>query len=496
MKSSVALLFLFITSVANAITWNVGATRTYTLPGQISALIGDGDTILIDGGVYNNDAVRWNKKDLVFIGLGSDTDRTVLRYSGDIPNGKGIFVFETPGICDNAYIENIVFDGAQVSDANGHNGAGVRFQAKDLRVNRCKFLNCQNGILQHHGSVTDANIIIENSEFENNGYQLPSSAAAGYEHSIYIGQSADTLIVTNCYFHDPRGQGNIIKTRAQRAFILYNLIDEGNGFGSWEINIAQGGLNIIMGNVIIQGSSGANYGMIGYDAATNVLEDFYFVNNTVINKHFGSIRYFNVQPSSGITSYKIYNNIFSSVPGTTNLFIGGNIPSSLDTAGNLLTSDYQTFGFVNPAMNNFQLTPTCTDAIDHAVSAGNTSGGFLLEPQQMYVDFRNAAIVRNVSGSAMDIGAYEFDQLSSEISSGFHSDFKIFPNPFHQSLHIDPGNSEKKYTIEVTDIYGKTIFKRDASTLIEIESEQLNSGLFLLHITSGDIRITKKIFKL
>src|SRR5205814_6487139 len=132
-----------------------------------------------------------------------------------------------------------------------------------------------NGILEGNGSVTTSNVTILNSEFQNNGYQLQNDPNySGYEHNIYINASTDTVLVQNCYFHDPRGQANSLKTRAQRSYILYNLIDEAAGYGSWEIDIAQGGLNIIIGNIIIQGPSGSNHGIIGYDAVTNSLEDF------------------------------------------------------------------------------------------------------------------------------------------------------------------------------------------------------------------------------
>ena len=137
-----------------AISWHIGNTQTYTLPGQVRNLVGDGDTILIDGGIYLNDAVKWTKNNLTFIGLGSGNNRTIIKYSGDIQNGKGIWVFESPGSNDNIYIDNIVFDGAQVSDNDGGNGAGIRFQANNLTINNCKFLNCQNGILEGHGNVS------------------------------------------------------------------------------------------------------------------------------------------------------------------------------------------------------------------------------------------------------------------------------------------------------------------------------------------------------
>jgi len=335
------IIMVFVSGYCNATVWHVGSTQTYALPSQVNNLVQDGDTIYIDGGVYLNDATVWTKKNLQFIGLGTGADRTILRYDGDIPNGKGIFVFQSPGSSDNPYLENIVFDSAMVSDGNGGNGAGIRFQANNITVNKCKFSNCQNGILEGNANVTTSNVIIENSEFYNNGYQLPNSGLSGYEHHIYISASADTLLVTNCWFHHPRGQANSLKTRAQRSFILYNLIDEeATGYGSWELDIAQGGLNIVMGNIIIQGPAGANHGIIGYDAVTNALEDFYFVNNTVINQFVGNIEYFNIAPASGINTYNIYNNIFASVTGASNTMFTGHIPGVLDTSHNINMTNY------------------------------------------------------------------------------------------------------------------------------------------------------------
>ena len=412
MKNLFCLLLLsfIIISHCKATVWNVGATRTYTKPGQLRLLVNNGDTIYIDGGVYANDATKWINKNLKFIGLGTGANRTILRYTGVIPNGKGIFVFELPGASDNPYLENIVFDGAQVSDGDGANGAAIRFQANDLTVNNCKFINCQNGILEGNVSVTTSNVIIQNSEFENNGYQLQNDPTySGYEHNIYIGASADTLLVENCYFHHPRGQANSLKTRAQRSFILYNLIDEeATGNGSWEINIAQGGLSIIIGNVIIQGPSGANHGIVGYDAATNALEDFYFVNNTVINKYAGNITYFNTLPVSGINTFKIYNNIFASVTSASNNMFGTNKPGVLDSSHNITAGNYLNIGFSDPATNDYSLLPSATAAIDNGIAAGVTNTSFYLTPVNMYRSFMFALLPRTILGSTIDIGAYEY----------------------------------------------------------------------------------------
>ncbi|MBK7667702.1 MAG: hypothetical protein IPJ32_10390 [Sphingobacteriaceae bacterium] len=327
MKNKFLLLFAIATLSIQAATWKVGATQTYTTPSAVVNLVQNGDTIEIDGGVYLNDPVIWTKN-LTFRGLGTGSNRSIMRWTGgDIANGKGIWVFANPAITGNATIDNIVFEGARVSDGNGGNGAGIRYQAKDLTIRNCQFNSCQNGILEG-GSYTGACVSIVNSEFFNNGYEvIGNTSFSGYEHNIYISAQTDSLLVKNCYFHDPRGEANSLKTRAQKSYILYNVIDEANGQGSWEINIAQGGLNVIIGNTIIQGVNSINHGIVSYDAATNPIEDFYFINNTVINKYTStSFRYFSVSPTSGINKFKVYNNIFAKASSASmSNFISGSL---------------------------------------------------------------------------------------------------------------------------------------------------------------------------
>ena len=472
---------LFISGYLAATSWNVGPTRTYTIPSQVKNLVNDGDTIYFDGAIYANDAVKWTRKNLCFIGLGTGSNRAVLQYSGDIPNGKGIWVFETPGTCDNAYIENIVFDGAQVSDADGGNGAGIRFQAVNLTVVDCKFMNCQNGVLEGNGNVTTSNVVITGCEFENNGYQLPNDPTySGYEHNIYIGASTDTLWVENCYFHDPRGQANSVKTRAQRSFILYNLIDEAAGYGSWEINIAQGGLNVILGNIIVQGNAGSNHGIIGYDAATNSLQDFYFVNNTVINKYPGNIKYFNTVPASGINTYKVYNNIFASVPAASNTVYSGNVPAALDSSNNIYSSDYSTLGFANPGTGDYSLTSSSVPIIDKGTSAGITNTGFVLTPASMYQSFTMTLLPRTTAGAAIDAGAYELGGATGMEQQERHP--RVYPNPCNGTFCI---NTAKRSIVEVLNYSGMLLIQKEISGKQMLHTG-LPPGMYYLRLRTGE----------
>ncbi len=499
-KNNLKKIFLILiecwilTGNSSATVWNVGATQTYTLPSQVNPLVQDGDTVYIDGGVYANDATKWTKKNLKFIGLGTGINRTVLQYTGDIPNGKGIFVFETPATCDNAYLENIVFDGAQVSNSNGGNGAGIRYQANNLTVNNCKFMNCQNGILEGNGSVTTSNVIIHNSEFYNNGYQQQNNATySGYEHNIYISDSADTLEVMNCYFHHPRGQANSVKTRAQRSFILYNLIDEeATGYGSWELNIAQGGLNVIIGNIIIQGTAGANHGIIGYDAATNALEDFYFINNTVINQYVGNIKYFNTVPSAGINTYKIYNNIFASVSGASNTMFAGNTPAVLDSSNNINAAHYLMLGFTNSAADDYSLTAASTLAIDNGTNAGNTNTAFSLTPVNMYQSFTSAILPRTIIGAAIDIGAYEYSSSMGIAENQSEADIFIFPNPAQNFLTVElTGNNS---SIAISDLFSRQIFMQEkVENKTQVDCSNFSNGIYFINVNDGKNIFTKKI---
>ena len=65
-----------LTAIANATTWNVGPTRTYTTPCAVSTLVANGDTVSIDysastgpGVGYYDDTCVWTASNLSLIGV-------------------------------------------------------------------------------------------------------------------------------------------------------------------------------------------------------------------------------------------------------------------------------------------------------------------------------------------------------------------------------------------------------------------------------------------
>ena len=489
MKKVLLLISAFLVHVSfYAVTWRVGATQTYTMPSSVASLVQNGDTIKIDAGVYLNDPIDWQKSNLVFIGLGTGSNRTIMNWNGgDISNGKGIWVFDNSSLTGNITIDNIVFEGARISDANGGNGAGIRYQAKNLTIRNCLFQSCQNGILEG-GGYTGSVVTIQNSEFNNNGYEIIGGTYSGYEHNIYISAQTDSLLVKNCYFHDPRGEANSLKTRAQKSFILYNVIDEANGQGSWELNIAQGGLVVVIGNTIIQGVNSINHGIISYDAATNAIEDFYFINNTVVNKYNGTYKFFNITPTSGINKFKVYNNIFTSVAaGTLSSFISGTLVAALDTLANRIRPNYSTIGFVNASSNDFHLTTAATDVINNCAAAGIASNGFLLTPVYQYVNFASPLAARVTVGSGNDIGAFEYGITTSTNETNYANISAVcYPNPTADYFTIDLSGlvNLNNARIVIYDMIGKEIKNSiitENKTIVIIKN-QMQSGLYYFSI--------------
>jgi hypothetical protein len=490
----ISILLLLLNIKLWAATWKIGSTQTYTTPSAVVSLVQDNDTIKIDGGIYLNDPVSWTKKNLVFIGLGTGSNRSIIKWNGgDIANGKGLWVFGSATLNGNITIDNIVFEGARVSDANGGNGAGIRYQAKNLVIRNCLFSSCQNGILEG-GSYSGSAVSITDTEFFNCGYELTGAVHSGYEHAIYISAQTDSLLVKNCYFHDPRGEGNSVKTRAQKSYILYNLIDEASGKGSWEINIAQGGLNVIIGNTIIQGPNSINHGIVSYDAATNPAEDFYFIHNTVINKYAGNFSYFNVTPASGINKYKIYNNIFATLLGSTMTnFIAGTPGAALDTSANRILPNYLTVGFVNASSNNFKLTSGATSFINNAASSGTASNGFALTPISEFNGPNTSLSPRTMAGGANDIGAYEYFTATGIFESRTLNPVICYPNPATEGLTIDLGSFTPSARTEVI-IFNvceqeiKRIPLGEAKTFIPVSD--IARGVYFYRIEQDKTKIT------
>ncbi len=447
MKKVLTLVLLFITCFLQAATWLVGATRTYTMPSQVSSLVGNGDTVLIDVGIYYSDVAYWGADDLVLRGSGGIAH---LESNGLSYGDKAIWVIGG----DNTTVEYIEFSECT---STSQNGAGIRQEGANLTVSHCYFRDNENGILA--GTVNPSTILIEYSEFNHNG------AGDGFSHNLYINH-VDTLIFRYNYSHHCT-VGHELKSRANFNYILYNrLSNELAGDASREIDLPNGGTSILLGNIIEQGPNSQNSGIVGYglEGLTNPTpHNLYLVNNTVVNdRSTGTF----VSVQAGTALYKAYNNIFAG-PGT----ILNGAPTVLDSTNNLYCT-VANAGFVNAPGYDYNLMGSSA-AVEASAPAGS-AGAFSLTPLLEYVhpSYNQGKIITGT----LDIGAHEYlgNMIASEILAG--SGIKIFPNPSSGSFFIE---STEKTQVEIFDIFGKRVFCEEIVGKRSVENQLLHGIYFV-----------------
>lgn len=208
----------------------------------------DGDTIAILPGEYRGDVAVISHKRLFIRGIGP---RPVFVSSGRIAEDKAIWVIREGEI----EIDNIEFRGARSNDGNG---AGIRFERGRLKLLRCAFFDNESGVLTSNDE--SAELRIEDSEFGK-----AATHGTGLRHLLYVGRIAK-LQIQGSRFHQG-ARGHLIKSRARESRITYNVIVDGpRGNASYEIDLPNGGVVTLVGNVIGKGTGSENSAVVAYGA--------------------------------------------------------------------------------------------------------------------------------------------------------------------------------------------------------------------------------------
>lgn len=371
-RVSFLLLILAACNLGRAAVREVGPNRSYRTPCQAIAAAADGDQILIDAtGSYDGDVCVITANRLTLRGVNG---RPRLNAAGRSAERKGIWVIRG----NSTLVENIEFTGARVPDRNG---AGIRQEGLHLTVRNCYFHHNETGIL----TGASGRVIVEYCEFAYNGH------GDGQSHNLYVNH-ASSFLMRFCYSHHSIG-GQLAKSRAAVNYILYNrLTDEGGS--NYEIDLSNGGLSYVIGNVIQKSSTATNRAaMLSYLAEgaspANPDHRLFVAGNTFVNHGPAYCRFLAIFPPS---SAIVRNNIFAGAgilakqPGVT--------------LENNFTGDPR---FVNPRAFDYHLTPA-SPAIGAARAPG-ADGAFSLAPQFEYRD--RACGWRILPAAKLDAGAFQ-----------------------------------------------------------------------------------------
>lgn len=242
----------------------VGADKPFKTVAAAAKAVRDGDRVEIDAGVYKGDVAAWKASDILIRGVGG---RARLEADGKNCGGKGIWVVGGR----NVVVENVEFSGARVRDKNG---AGIRIECRGLTLRNCCFRDNEDGIL---GGGGDGDVLVEFCEFYRNGH------GDGQSHNIYIGR-ARSFTLRYSYSHGAR-VGHNVKSRAERNLIYCNrIMDEAEGNASYEIDLPNGGLSFVIGNLLHKGPKAENSSLVAYamEGPANPDQRLYVVNNTMV----------------------------------------------------------------------------------------------------------------------------------------------------------------------------------------------------------------------
>ena len=354
-RASAALalvLALAAPPAARADTVLVGPQHALKTPSEAATFARDGDVVEIEPGIYYGDAAVWTQNRLTIRARGG---RAHLRADGAHAEGKAIWVIKGSATT----IENIEFSGAKVADRNG---AGIRLEGPGLTVRDSSFHDNESGILASGNLESD--IVIEHSEFARNG------AGGGSSHNLYIG-TVRSFTLRYSYSHHAI-IGHNVKSRAIKTYLLYNRIaDEQDGRASYAIDLPDGGLAFVMGNLIQQGPETDNRTIVAYGAEgyKNLLNELYFVSNTVVNDDPKGGRFLVIRP--GADAVRVINNLFAG-PGEL-------LSGKADSRSNLRTTKAD---FVNPDKLDYRLKARGA-GIGKGIDAGSPYG-FSLRPSEEY----------------------------------------------------------------------------------------------------------------
>ncbi|WP_298511994.1 choice-of-anchor Q domain-containing protein [uncultured Kordia sp.] len=367
---------------------------------------------------------------------------------------------------DNALVDGLTFSGG---NANNTGDTSLKFGAAVRIIESCK-------------SATFNKVIFTDNRVENAGvvyYQHTTSQTGNYDY-----------VFTNCTFKNNLGRF---------ATLLYSVNPRTSGTLTVSLTNCSLTDNIVAN---ISNSLTARNSLVWFrtDVATThnaILTNCTITNNSLNGTSTSLVGVISASRVGGTCNLEVNNTII-----WNNKLSNGNEQTSVrrwetQTSPNTVTirNSLAPDGFSNwTTISNIQTTnPMFVDpnAEDYTLMMGSPAidvGDNALFPTSILEDIKGNT---RVVGGTIDMGAYEFDPtLSTDEVSIIPLDFAIYPNPAKTILNIQ--TTENIETVSIFDMTGKQILKTNQTT---IDVRRLQSGMYILQVTSNQKNSTKRFIK-
>ncbi len=241
--------------------------------------------ISIAPGTYTNDTATISRP--MTIKAAQPGSAVVLKETVPLPNQKGILISRAA-----LTVDGLTFQGAYIDASLGANGAAIRAQQGTqnytLTVRNSRFIGNQTALLTDVNFPLD--VVLTNNVFMNQGNGNTNSLA----HGVYIGSGNHSLTAVGNEFCGTI-VGHNIKSRAANTTIENNTLYDGAadpnqpgcnvGSASYGLDIPNGGVALVSGNKMIQGTATQNPAMFAYgeEGLTYPTNSLTFINNKMQN---------------------------------------------------------------------------------------------------------------------------------------------------------------------------------------------------------------------
>ncbi len=280
-----------LTADAGTIVLTVGPSQQFpTIAAAINAANRDNNSadyyvINVAPGTYTNDTATVSRP--MTITAARPGSAVVLKETVPLPNQKGILISRAA-----LTIDGLTFQGAHIDASLGGNGAAIRAepgsQSYTLTVRNSRFIGNQTALLTDVNFPLD--VVLTNNVFMNQGNGNTNSLT----HGVYIGSGNHSLTAIGNEFCGTI-VGHNIKSRAANTTIENNTLYDGAadpnqpgcnvGSASYALDIPNGGVAMVSGNTMIQGTATQNPAMFAYgeEGLTYQKNSLTFINNKMQN---------------------------------------------------------------------------------------------------------------------------------------------------------------------------------------------------------------------